>query len=72
MKKYKVFVPCDYIVGHLRYGHFEGEVEVNSIEEVKDILTKESIWCNLDLVIDDYSLDDYQVDFKGMEIEEYE
>ena len=70
--KYKVFVPCDYVIGYLRMGHFEGLVEANSIEEVKTSLMRESVWRNLDLVIDSYRAEDYEVDFDKMEIEEYE
>ena len=70
MKKYKVFIPCNYVVGHLRYGHFEGEVEANSMEEVKAMFTKADSLIDLDLCIDDYRVEDYEVDFNGMEIEE--
>ena len=27
MTKFKVNVPCNYVQGYLRYGHFEGIVE---------------------------------------------
>ena len=35
-KKYKIAIPVDYIEGHLRYGHFEGIVELAD-EEIKQI-----------------------------------
>ena len=30
--KYKVFVPCDYVIGYLRMGHFEGLVDFDNME----------------------------------------
>lgn len=70
--KYKVFVPCDYVIGYLRTGHFEGVVEANSIEEVKTNLMRGSVWRNLDFVVDDCRAEDYEVNFDEIEIEEYE
>lgn len=70
MKKYKVTIPCNYVIGYLRYGHFEGEVEANSIEEVKAMFTKADSLIDLDLCIDDYSVEDYEANFDEMEIEE--
>ena len=35
--KVRITKDCDYVVGHLRYGHFETEVEVNSLEEAKEM-----------------------------------
>ena len=31
----KINLPIDYIAGHLRYGHFEGEIDLTK-EEIKD------------------------------------
>ena len=30
MKKFKVTQDCDYVMGHLRYGHFEGGIRTFS------------------------------------------
>lgn len=63
---HKIYIeaPVDYIVGHLRYGHYEGEIELtdeefeifkeNPNEAFDDLELKES----LGLYVDDYSIDD--------------
>lgn len=38
MKKYKVSVPTDYVAGHLRYEHYETEIEAESLEKVKEYI----------------------------------
>ena len=38
MKKFMVTQECDYVTGYLRYGHFEGIIEANSLEEAKKII----------------------------------
>lgn len=64
MKKVSIDAPLEYIVGHLRYGHFEGELEMTDeeFEEFKknplDFLYKEDYINDLNLVIDDYEVDD--------------
>lgn len=39
----KINIPFDYLVGHLRYGHLEGEVELDpeAEKEFKELLKKE-------------------------------
>ena len=39
----KINIPLDYVSGYLRYGHLEGEVELDSEEEkeFKELLKKE-------------------------------
>ncbi len=32
--KFRISQDCDYVNGYLRYGHLEGEIEVNSKEEL--------------------------------------
>lgn len=65
--KVRVVKDCDYVVGHLRYGHLETEVEVNSLEEAQEMFpdNRDSYW-NMELVIDDYEVDDYEVSSSPM------
>ena len=35
MSKFLVKQEADYVVGHLRYGHREGYIEADSIEEAR-------------------------------------
>lgn len=39
--KFKFEKELDYIVGHLRYGHIEGTIEADSLEEVRGIQEKD-------------------------------
>lgn len=70
MKKFMVTQECDYVTGYLRYGHFEGIIEANSLEEAKKIMEEEGSHDLLSLVVDDYSVDDYDVGNNGYEFEE--
>lgn len=56
--KFAVTRDADYIAGHLRYGHLEGVVEVESEAELRRMVDDESIYDYLDLVVDDYEVDD--------------
>lgn len=63
MKKVYIYAPLDYVAGHLRYGHREGTVNLTD-EEFDQFKTnpKNFIYDNdveLDLVIDDWEIDDY-------------
>ena len=63
MKKVYIYAPLDYVAGHLRYGHREGTVNLTD-EEFEQFKTnpKNFIYDNdveLDLVIDDWEIDDY-------------
>lgn len=61
----KVFVEAslDYIMGHLRYGHYEGELEISEedIEIFKNdpmkYIKDNQLQDDLNLVVDDYSVD---------------
>ena len=77
MKKVKFNIPLEYVAGHLRYGHKEGTLELTK-EEFKelqenplDFIYNQDILCNLNLVIDDYSVEDYggilEVNYKVVE-----
>lgn len=70
MGKYDVYIDCDYVIGHLRYGHLEGVVSANSVEEAEKI-AMENIDL-LDLVIDDYDVDGYEADEGSIVVTEVE
>lgn len=70
MKKFMVTQECDYVTGYLRYGHLEGIIEANSLEEAKKIMEEKDSHDLLSLVVDDYSVDDYDVGDNGYEFEE--
>ena len=70
MKKFMVTQECDYVTGYLRYGHFEGIIEANSLEDAKKIMEEKGSHDLLSLVVDDYSVDDYDVGNNGYEFEE--
>lgn len=59
MSKYFVYAPVDYLIGHLRYGHFEGEIEIpddklNDKEWIIEAIRQEG-----DLLVDDWEVDGY-------------
>ena len=59
MSKYLVYAPVDYVIGHLRYGHFEAEIEIpddklNDEEWILEIVREEG-----ELIIDDFEVDGY-------------
>ena len=56
MKKYKVKVPVDYVMGYLKYGHLECDVEAESKEEA---LEKAMDYDDFELVVDSYRVEDY-------------
>lgn len=59
MKKFRVTQDLDYVVGHLRYGHKEGIVEVESEDELKEMIDSGEIFDYMDVEVDDYSVEDY-------------
>lgn len=64
--KFSVNIDCDYVMGHLRYGHLEGEVEAESEEKLKEMIKDGSINDYLKLVVDSYSVDDYEADWNSV------
>lgn len=62
--KFKFKKELDYVVGHLRYGHIEGIVEADNLEEAKKKLEeyeKEDLLCDFGkVVIDDYSCEVFE------------
>lgn len=64
MKKILIDAPLEYVAGHLRYGHLEGVIEVpdEEFEKFKENPDKAfydlDLTDFLDLLIDDFSIDD--------------
>ena len=63
--KVKFNIPLDYVMGHLRYGHKEGILELTE-EEFKrlkkdpmNFIDEEDILSNLELIVDDYRIEDW-------------
>jgi hypothetical protein len=73
--KYKVCVPVDYVQGYLRYGHFEITIDSPTKltkEEIVEI-AKKDIRFNGELIVDDYSVEDYgDLELEDMTYEEIE
>ena len=71
MSKFLVRQEADYVVGHLRYGHREGYIEADSIEEARRKVEEEEGYDEcLNLVVDDYEVDDVEYGDNEFEIEE--
>lgn len=60
----KFDIPLEYLIGHLRYGHREGIIELTKEEFEKlkrnpiNFIYDYDILCNLELIVDDYCIDD--------------
>ena len=68
--KVRITKDCDFVTGHLRYGHLETEVEVNSLEEAKEMFPDESkSYYNMDLVVNSYAVNGYEVSSSPMQYE---
>ena len=70
MAKFRVTQECDYVQGHLRYGHMEGIIEADSLEDAKRKVEEEGYNDYLDIVVDDYEVDSYDSDRNPYEYEE--
>lgn len=63
--KVKFNIPLDYVYGYIRYGHKEGILELTKEEFQRlekdpiDFFNQEDLLCDLDLVIDDYRIEDW-------------
>ena len=57
--KFRVTQNLDYVKGYLRYGHKEGFVEVESEDELKEMIDSGKIFNYMSVEVDDYSIDDY-------------
>ena len=58
MARFFVRQDADYAMGHLRYGHREGYIEADSIEDAERKLKEEGYTDYLDFVLDDYEVED--------------
>ena len=67
--KFRISRDCDYVNGHLRYGHLEGIVEADNLEDLKEKI-KDYPNNYMDLIVDDYEVDDYDCGDNEIEIEE--
>ena len=70
MAKFFVKQDADYVVGHLRYGHREGYIEADSIEDAKKKLEEEGYTDYLDVVVDEYEIEDAEYGNNPFEIRE--
>ncbi len=65
MAKVNINLGLDYLVGHLRYGHREGTVDIpdEELEEFKEnpvrYLRDNDLDCELGFIVDDYEVDDW-------------
>lgn len=67
--KFRVTQEANYVTGHLRYGHREGIIKADSKEDVLKLIEgQEDDY--LDLVVDDYEIEDANFENNPFEIEE--
>ena len=57
----------DYIQGHLRYGHYEAEVDAEFVKNSTQEQLKKYLKENGELVVDDYEIEDHG-DITNLEI----
>lgn len=72
MAKFRVTQELDYITGHLRYGHRAGIIEADSLEEAKKEIEEKGGKDCLNLVVDDYSIEDWDAGDNPFEYERIE
>lgn len=70
MKKYLVTQKLEYVIGHLRRGHFQIEVKAENEEEAKKIGEEFFNQGDGDIIVDDYEIDDYGPTIGKIEAEE--
>lgn len=58
MGKVKLVGDLDYVAGHLRYGHYEVEVDEVFVKNSTKQQLKEHLLNNGELIIDDFEIDD--------------
>lgn len=72
MKTYTVCVPTDYLMGHLRYGHVEFDIEAESAEEAIQKLQKNKEICQkMDEGVIPNDPDFEEIDFDRIEVDDY-
>ena len=57
--KFFVTADLDWIMGYLKYGHLEGVVEVESEDELNELIESGDIVDYLSVVVDDYRVEDW-------------
>lgn len=57
MARYRVTGALDYVQGHLRYGHFELEVDKEEWDKLSQEEQKERLKDYGELIIDDWEID---------------
>lgn len=70
MARFKISQEADYVMGHLRYGHREGVIEAESKEDALEKLKNGYASDYLDLIVDDYEVEDVEYGDNEFEIEE--
>lgn len=67
----KISIPTEYVMGHLRYGHWEANVTPEQYEALKDgdELVQEEVLDKAKFIVDDWEIDGYgPLDIAYMEI----
>lgn len=56
----KIIADVDYVIGHLRYGHYELKLSDEDYKEYKSLSEKDKIsWIeDGEFIVDDYRIDD--------------
>jgi hypothetical protein len=68
MKRFKISIPLEYVMGHLRYGHLEYEVDADTFEEAMERIMDGSE-DDYELIVDDWEVSDYgDVDYDDARI----
>lgn len=70
MARFLVRQEADYVVGHLRYGHREGYIEADSIEDARRKVEEDDYAELLNVIVDDYEIEDVEYGDNEFEIEE--
>lgn len=66
MKKFKINAPVDYVMGYLKYGHYEGEIEIPEEDEEKFLKSPLYYLSNNDLVkLLDFKVDEFEIEDYG-------
>ena len=59
MSKYFIYAPIDYVTGHLRYGHWAGEIEIPDDKLNDKEWIREAVREGCELLVDDWDIYDY-------------
>lgn len=55
---YRITANVDYVMGHLRYGHYELEIKKEEWDEISDDEKEDYIRECGDFIVDDWSVED--------------